>query len=190
MTTQELEQGTLIAQMQAQLAAQQAQIAAMQQERNVDGDGSLQTALREFSKDITPTTFTASPCQAQTRSGAICGRAFDLHCAQDIGVPAPIHDHTFRLVPFEHEAKAKPRQFYTKDDPVQTVAAPETLEDTYLSEKQAAAQLQVSVPAVRKLVKDGQLKADRIGSVVLVRKSGVERIVALAEIAASEGMAQ
>ena len=174
--------------MQTQLAQQAALINELQA-KQADGDGSLETALKEFAaQNSTPTTFTTTPCQHRYADGRQCGRYFDAHCAPDVGRRAEVGDHSFRLTPFEHEPKPKPRMYYAKDAVVVDVAPPESIEAMYLTEKQAAERLQMTVPAVRKLVKDGQLQADRIGTVVLLRKVGVERLAVLAEIALAEGI--
>lgn len=180
----DLDMQTMFAQMQAALAAQQAEIAALRAARNEDTDGSLAQALREFeAQHVTDTAWTASPCQHVDGNGRTCGRRFSSHVSERDGVRAEVADHTFRLTPLRHSDKPKPRAFYAKDEPTQRVDPTESVQDTYLSVAQAAKALGMKAAEVKALVADGQLKADKIGSTVLVRKVAVDRLLALAQVA-------
>jgi len=161
----------MLAQMQAQLAAQQAEI----------------EALRQYAADrVQGTTWTTSPCQQLLADGRICGHYSDDHVAPDVGQRAKVADHPFRLNPYKPTDKPKPRGFYAADVKVQPVEAPESIADTYVTVAQAAKMLKMKPNEVKALVADGQLKADRIGSTTLVRKIAVERIVAMAQTAEAD----
>lgn len=179
----ELQQQSEMAAILARLQEQEQLIAELKAAAENEGTGDLDFAIREFSKGrVQQTQWTSGQCRALTKSGALCGRLLDDHLAPDVGTPARVRDHTFRLTPFVHIEVRKPRNHYSRDDVVQAAAEPDAVEDTYYTERDAAARLGVTVPALRKLVKDGQVKADRVGSVVLVRRVSVDRIVALAEL--------
>lgn len=184
-----LEQATELAQMRAEMAALRAETAELRAQRNSDGDGSLEQAIREFEHGrVAPTTFTTKPCQQITASGGLCGRVFNDHLEERLGMnPMPL-GHSFRLSPFVPSTMTKPKSFYAKDEPVAVVVPPaEAIEDTYLTVAQTAKQLKIKVAEVRGLIADGQLKADKVLGTVVVRKVAVERLIAIASIAEQDG---
>lgn len=184
MTTPEiadLSTQTLLAQMQAQMAEQAALIRQLQSERAAEGDGSLQAALREFeAANVQVTAYMQAPCQHVLESGRACGQVFVAHIEEREGHrPMPL-GHTFRTKPV---VSVTPRKgAYAREAKVQQVQPDDSIEATYLSVGQAAKALHMTQKAVRELVNDGQIKADKVGTTILVRKVAVDRMLALAQV--------
>jgi hypothetical protein len=190
--TTETDTAQLLAEMQSTLARQAAEIAELRQRPAGDAEDALARAVREFAAQYesdVPGARMQGPCVRLTREGQPCGRPWAHHLPDDNGRPAIVSGHSY----LERDLTPGPgprRGFYRRDDAepvtVEAVAA-ETLADTYMTEKDAAARLAVTVPALRGMVKAGTVKSDRVGAVTLVRRQSVERIAETAALAAEDG---
>ncbi len=181
--TANLDIATQLAQMQAAIASLQAENQALRETNASEADDFLQQQLKQFeAANVTKTTWTSSPCQHIYEDGQLCARIFYAHVSDKEGVRPEVQGHSFRLTPLVKNEKPKPKGFFSKDEPVKRVDPTESIEETYLSVAQAAKALEMKPAEVRALVADGQLKADKIGRTVLVRKVAVDRLLALAAV--------
>lgn len=153
------------------------------------GDASIALARREIEAQYfrpTPSIMDA-PCQHVYPDGTMCGSSWKLDndTIRPLHMPLAIGGHSYRPKPLEvPEEQAGPmyrlsktdRALYGVEEP-----APKQATEIYLSEKQAAGQLGVTVKALRGMVKAETVQADRIGDVTLVRRASVERILAMTE---------
>lgn len=159
-------------------------------------DDSITVGLREMERgtfDPTVRSIMDNPCAHVFPDGAVCG----LSWKQNNDTIRQIHreyspgSHSYRPTPLVLPDGPPPGNGYALqkidlarfglDQP-----EPQSAVDTYVSEKQAAGMLTVNVKQLRAMVKARTLEADKIGEVTLIRKQSVERVIALAAIAADE----
>lgn len=174
---EELSTQTMLAQMQAQLAAQAAELRELRANRSAEGDGLVAAAVAEMEARIQPTGFTTTPC-------ALCGRLFADHVSDTPGVRALVTDHTWRKDPV-HSVPPQPGT-YARAEQTKAVEPDNAIEDTYMSVAQTAKALKLKQAEVKSLIADGQLKADKILGTTVVRKVSVERLIALASVEAED----
>lgn len=157
-----------------------------------DDDASISVALREYESQFfnagVPSIMNAA-CAHVSPEGLSCGLSWKLNN----DTIRPVHrtpgggTHSYRPQPLAvsdqpagntyHLSKREYESYGVEPEP------PKTAVDTYLSEKQAAKLLAVTLKDLRAMVKAGTLAADKIGDVTLIRKEGVDRVLALAELA-------
>ena len=181
----------LLAEMQSALARQAAEIAELKSRPSPDESGELDKAIREFASQYesdVPGAKMKGPCIRVNREGVTCSRPWADHLP-DRDRPALVSTHSYLEAPV-NPPKPAVKGYYRRDDaePVKVEAvASQALDDTYMTEKDAAAALGVTVPKMRGMVKAGTVKADRVGAVTLVRRQSVERIVQMAALAEADG---
>lgn len=168
---------------------------AEMRERLEEGAGQPDDSIAVARREIEAQFFNATPsimdkpCAHVDQDGNVCGKSWKL----DNDTIRAIHNtpalgtHSYRPVPVlsnptsagnAYHLSKSDREQYGVEEP-----EPKTAQDTYVSEKQAAAMLSVNVKALRAMLKAGTVAADKIGEVTLVRRQSVERILAMAEAA-------
>lgn len=147
---------------------------------------SLSIALREFRKDREvddPNNRMNRPCAHVKDDGSMCG----VRWRTDGQITHPI-DHSYRPNALKSTDATKGKQYvFTKNDLVDYGLPPEAPTvapaEVYCTEQQAAEMLGATVPQVRKMTRSGTIGKDQIGTVVLLHRADVLRIVALKEAA-------
>lgn len=131
--------------------------------------------LVEFRKDNERTiagSIMLAPCALTLPSGSLCG------------VPWPQHrglDHSYFAAPPRHrEGRTDAYQLTPEERAPVAPPDPSSPAEHYYSERQAADVLGIALKDLRGMLKAGTLASDRIGTVTLVRRDGVDRLVALA----------
>ena len=119
------------------------------------------------------------PCLHMFADGRQCRRPWGEHVPEMDSGRARIVDHTYREVILPHPDKAKPKNYYKRDDaPVQQVDTPP--DEPFMSVAGAAKAIGVSVKECREMIAEGTLGVMKVGRTVIVKRQAVERILALA----------
>ena len=202
MTNAPMETMTLEERMAAMEAGLQAALAEARAENEalkaridnpVEAQNALQGAIDEFSKQYrasVPGQRMVGPCQQVNRQGKVCGRPWAAHLpggSSNLGQDArraQVNDHSYREKPAPPPVEKAKGGLYAREQS----DVPEPVSVEYLTEKDAAKALEITVPALRKMIQAGTVETDRIAGMLLVRKGSVDRILLTVAMNRHEGV--
>lgn len=183
MTTMDV--SAVLEQMQSDLARLSAENAVLR-EQMANGvqdaaTDSLKMAVREFDASrrvAVPGQRMTGPCIALVGDKP-CGHIWEDHVGDFDGSRPKVTGHSYRNAERPHPEKRKPRRYYAKEEKAVPVAE-EVTEDMLMTVSQAAEALGVKSAEAKQMVADGLLPMLKVGRTVLVKRVGVDKILALA----------
>ena len=179
---------SLLAEMQSAMARQAAEIAALTERvAQPQGDAGTASVLAEYEAGLIqsgrmtrnlPGQKMVGPCLHEYKDGRVCRAAWQAHVPEMDSQRARIADHTYRETVLPHPDKAKPKNYYKRDDA--PIAQVETPDEPFMSVAEAAKALTISVKECREMIAEGTLGVLKVGRTVIVKRQAVDRILALA----------
>lgn len=147
-------------------------------------DDSLQVAIAEFERSYVadvPSLMNTAMCHHE-ENGRVCGLRYK---DTQNNLTHLSMSHTFLPQP-RKEATRHESYTLTSVERARLEQRDPTVAETHMSIAQAAKALGQKPADVREMVRSGGLQTDKVGSVVLVRRQSVEKLLALAELSEDE----